>query len=125
MPAKQSTNRSKHPPWLTSSVRRVIHKRDKLSHRAKKSGNQIDRDKYRKARNQASQANESAYQIKLNDIIGNVKSDPHGFYRFIKSKKNESTALSLRSKNTVVSDEKSKASCLNDYFASCIHSRKQ
>jgi hypothetical protein len=119
IPSKLSTSGNKRPSWLTSPVRRAIHKRDKLSHQAKKSGNQIDRDKYRKARNQASQAIESAYQTKLNGIIGNVKSDPRGFYRFIKSKKNESTTISsLRSNNAIVSDDKSKATCLNDYFAS-------
>ena len=80
-------SRKRCPQWLNPAVCRLICKRDKLANVAKKSGLLTDRERYRKARNTASKAIETEYHKCLNNVIGNVTSDPRLFYRFIKSKR--------------------------------------
>jgi len=41
--------------------------------------------KYRKIRNETSKLVEQAYRTHLNKVIGNLKEDSRGFYRFIYS----------------------------------------
>jgi hypothetical protein len=83
IPTKLVTGHSRHPSWLTPSVRRAIRRRDTLARAARRSGSQIARDRYRKARNIASNEVQRGYFSHLNAVIGNVKSDPRSFYRFI------------------------------------------
>jgi len=90
-----------------------------LAKGAKKSGSQVARDKYRKARNAATREINKGYFSHLNDIIGNVKSDPRNFYRFIKSKKSDPVGIpSLKSNGNIITDDHAKAECINNYFAS-------
>jgi len=90
-----------------------------LARAARKSGSQIARDRYRKARNIASNEVQRGYFSHLNAVIGNVTSDPRSFYRFIKSRKSDPVGISsLKSNgNTIISDS-AKAECLTSYFAS-------
>ena len=112
IPSKLVTSRNKCPPWLSSSVRRAIRKRDSLAKAAKKSGSQVARVKYRKARNAATREISKGYFSHLNDIIGNVKSDPRNFFRFNKSKKSDLVGIpSLKSNGNIITDDHAKAEC--------------
>ena len=87
-----------HPPWLAKSVRKLILRRDRLAKAAKKPCTQIDREKYRKARNAATSGIQDEYQKHLNNVIGNGDSDPRAFYRFIKSRRTDTIRIpSLKS----------------------------
>ena len=91
--SKVTFGHRRHPPWLTKSVRKLILRRDRLAKAAKKSGTQIDRNKYRKARNAATSGIQDEYQKHLNNVIGNVDSDPRAFYRFIKSRRTDTIGI--------------------------------
>ena len=93
VPSKVTFGHRRHPPWLTKSVRKLILRRDRLAKAAKKSGTQIDRNKYRKARNAATSGIQDEYQKHLNNVIGNVDSDPRAFYRFIKSRRTDTIGI--------------------------------
>lgn len=119
IPSKTVGARNKKPPWLNVAVRRCIRKRNKLAKVAKQTGSPIDRARFRKARNAASRNIETAYREHLNGVIGDVKSDPRAFYRFIKSKRTDPVGIScLRSGGDVLLADIDKANCLNNYFAS-------
>jgi len=79
----------------------------------------VDRDRYRKVRNKASAAIEAGYRDHLNTILGNVVSDPRAFYRFINSKRTDTTSIPpIKSNNKVLLTDIDKAQCLNNYFGS-------
>ena len=119
IPSRCVYNRRRRPPWLNASVHKLIRRRDRLAKKAKRSGSSIDRDRYRKARNTATRAMETQYTNHLNNIIGNIESDPRGFYRFIKSRRTDAVGItSLKSNNTILHTDVDKAQCLNDYFGS-------
>ena len=52
VPSKLVGAKRSHPPWLTARVCRFIKRRDRLAAIAKKSGSEIDRRRFRKARNE-------------------------------------------------------------------------
>jgi len=119
IPTKLVSNRNRKPSWLTPSVQRAIKKRDKLARLAKRTGSQINRDRYRKARNYATGKIHREYFDQLNSVIGNVDTNPRQFYRFIKYKRSDTIGISsLKSDGSIISDDKAKAACLNNYFAS-------
>ena len=118
-PSKVVKSRKRRPQWLNPAVRRLIRKRNKLANVAKKSGLLTDRERHRKARNTTSKAIETEYHKCLNNVIGNVTSDPRLFYRFIKSKRSEPVGIStLKSGDNVLFNNNNKADCLNGYFPS-------
>jgi len=119
IPSKVVKSRKRRPQWLNPAVHCLIRKCDKLANVAKKSGLLTDRKRYHKARNTASKAIETEYHKCLNNVIGNVTSDPRLFYRFIKSKCTEPIGIStLKSGDNVLFNNNDKADCLNGYFAS-------
>ena len=91
VPSKLISSRNRRPPWLTSTeVCHLIKRRDNLVKVAAKSGSYIDRNRYRKARNQASKEINAAYHNHLNQVIGTLNEDPCSFYRFIKTWRTDS-----------------------------------
>jgi len=119
VPSKISKGGARRPPWLNVSVRHHIRKRDNLAKKAKRSGKEVDRTRYRKARNKATALIETENRKHLNSVINNVRTDPRAFYQFIASKRVDSTSVpTLKSGETIVVADADKAHCLNNYFAS-------
>ena len=119
IPSKLVFSHNKKPPWLSIKVRRLIRKRNQLANVACKTNSPIDRDRFRKARNTASREIHISYQNHLNSVISNLGENPRGFYRFIKSKRVDSTGIpSLKTSSDIVSSDNGKATVLNEYFAS-------
>ena len=55
----------------------------------------------------------------MGTIVGNVESDPRGFYRFIKSRRTDAVGItSLKSDGKMLLSDLDKAQCLSDYFGS-------
>jgi len=79
----------------------------------------VDRERYRKARNTATNTIQSEYEKSLADIIGNIKTDPRKFYRFIKSKRCDPVGVPvLHDNDHTLHADVDKAHCLNTYFSS-------
>ena len=85
VPSKLVGAKSKRTyPWLTAQVCRYIRCRDRLAAIAKKSGLEIDRQRFRKARNEVNSLINQSYQGYLNTVIGHLSKDSRAFYCFIK-----------------------------------------
>ena len=93
IPFKLSASRKTRPPWLNSKVHSLIRRRDRLAKIASKSGSMVDRCRYRKARNDCSKLIDTTYNDHLINLIGNVKSDPRALYRYINSKKSDTSTI--------------------------------
>ena len=105
IPHRFTTTRNRRPPWLTPSLRQKIRKRDRLAGLATKSKSPIDRGRYRKVRNEVTQEIRRQYQSHLNAVIGDAKTNPRNFYRFIKSRRTDPIGVPpLKSGDTVISD---------------------
>jgi len=76
IPSKMVIDCCRRPPWLNSHANQAIKKRDRLANIAKKSGLMVVRERYRKARNTATNTIQSEYEKSLADIIGNIKTYP-------------------------------------------------
>jgi len=119
IPSKLSTSSKARPPWLNSKVHNLIRRRDRLAKIASKSGSSTDRGRYLKARNDCSKLIDSTHSDYLTKLIGNVKSDPRAFYRYINSKKSDaSTIPAFKSDGDIITSALGKVECLNKYFAS-------
>jgi len=119
VPSRYAGTHKSRPPWLNASVRKLICKRDRLAKNAKKSRSAIDRDRYHKARNVETKAMEAQYNIHLGTIVGNVESDHHGLYRFIKSRRTDAVGItSVKSDGKMLLTDLDKAKRLSDYFDS-------
>ena len=93
IPSKLSTSSKARPPWPSSKVHNLIICRDRLAKIASISGSMVDRCCYRKARNDCSQLIDSTHNYHLIKLIGNVKSDPRALYRYINSKKSDTSTI--------------------------------
>jgi len=123
--SRHADTHKSRPPWLNASVHKLIRRRDRLAKKAKKSRSAIDKDRYCKARNVATTAMEAQYNIHLDTIVGNVESDPRGFYRFIKSRRNDAVGItSLTSDGKMLLTDLDKAHCLGNYFGSVFNAEK-
>lgn len=119
VPSKLVGAKRSHPPWLTARVCRYIKRRDRLAAIAKKSGSEIDRRRFRKARNEVNLFVKHSYQDYLNTIIGNLHDDKRAFYRFIKNKKTDPIGIPpLKTSQGLLESDTDKANALNDYFSS-------
>ncbi len=119
VPSKLISSSRRKPVWFTAEVRHSIKLRNNLAKIAARSKSEIDRNRYRKARNLASKAISTAYVNHLNLVIGNLTEDPRGFYRFIKNKRTDSNGIpSLKTSSGVILTDEEKAKSLNDYFVS-------
>ena len=120
IPSKQAKPLSKRKPvWLTKPISNLIKKRDKLAKAAAKSGSIVDRNRYKKVRNQVSKAVDESYHGHLNNILGNVKQNPRAFYRYIKARKSDSVGIPpLKSSGGLLTFDNDKVDCLNSHFSS-------
>ena len=77
------------------------------------------RDQYKNARNAAQKILRQEHGAYVNNIIGEGKSNPKSFYRYIKSKRVEQTDIpQLVTQNGTVDDDAGKAKVLNTQFSS-------
>ena len=119
IPTKIITSSYRKPAWITSKVKKAINKRNRLASKAKRSGSKIDQDRFRKARNDASNLIDDAYSDHLNKILNSDNANNREFYRFIKSRKTENMGIpDLISGLDTLKDDCDKAECLNKYFCS-------
>ena len=116
VPSKISKGDARRPPWLSAFVRYHIRKRDNLAKKAKRSGKEIDRAKFRKACIKATALIETEYHKNLNSVFGYVKTDPGALYRFIASKRIDSANVpTLKCGEKIMLSDADKAHCLNNY----------
>lgn len=131
IPSKAVTVRPDDKPWYNSEIRTTSRKRDRMKHKALRSGKTSDWKNYKKLRNKVNNQKKYAKETFFNNLELSIldfhTNDKRKFWKvirhFVKNSDASSTipplSLTLPSGETKIhfTDEE-KADCLNEYFAS-------
>jgi hypothetical protein len=122
IPAKTVSGRH-HIPWINSSIKKLMKKRDRLYSKMKKTNNYNLLPKLKKLKTLIQRNIRSAYWDYMNNIVCDKTENKHGttnkFWGFIKSLKNDSSGVSpLRENGILRNTSKEKADVLNRQFSS-------
>lgn len=120
VPSKMSKSRS-DLPWLTTSLKRIIRRKNKLYAKAKKSKNSELLSKYKSMKRHTQKALRNAEWNYINNILieGLERNDSKPFWKYVKSKKQENIGVApLRKGSNLNSDSLAKAQILSDQFRS-------
>ena len=123
IPSKMTRSRS-DLPWITSSIRKKIHKRDKLYHKVKQSRGKPAHDKLKskltKFKSIIQKGIRKSYVDYLDSVIFSYDADRcknKKLYTFIKHKRTENTGVSpLKSEGSTYTDPTQQATILNKQF---------
>ncbi|XP_072048592.1 uncharacterized protein [Amphiura filiformis] len=117
IPSKTSCSDHKSP-WITHEVQRMCKKKQILYNKAKKSQRAQDWKEYKELQKATQKKQRQNYWTYQNSMFDGDKSNK-SFWRFIKSKKQDSTNItSLKSGSKVIFDSKGKANIFNEQFCS-------
>ena len=127
VPSKTTPSRHSHP-WIDTTIRRAIRRKQRAHTKARKSGKKRDQDRYKRLQDDVKDRIKKASNNYLNNVIAdNFKTDSKKFWAYIKSKGQESQGVSPL-KNTdgfLKSDTVSKAEILNTQFQSVFTEEDQ
>ena len=78
-------------PWITSEIRRKIHKKKKNSCKSKKkrTGSKKLRSKFETLRREIKDDVRKQHDLYVNNLVGDVKANPRDCYRYINSQKKD------------------------------------
>ena len=89
-PTKSSRSKdNQSPPWLSNKLKRMIKRRDKLSRKAVKSGDDNIFNLLKATRKNVINLLFQEYNNYIKSINGNVKEAPKNFYTFINSRRHK------------------------------------
>ena len=115
------TNPKQTLPYMTTEIKRLIRKRDKLYKKMKRKPATSANKHYKNIKHLVQRKIRQAYWSYVEDIISPTEIDksPKRFWSYIKSKKQDSMGVApLRHENQLVSSSKGKADILNNQFKS-------
>ena len=125
---KRLTSKRHNLAWLTKTEKKMIVKKHKLYQHAKKSGKQVDWDKFKQHKNKTQRAVRQAHWNYVNTVLntsletGNNKP----FWNYIKSKRTDNIGVSgIKSGGILHQDSKAKANILNQQFKSVFTKEKK
>ena len=109
-----------HLPWLTSSLRHLVRKKQHVYDRTKKNHQTRDWSEYKSLNNQVKHLLHYHHGEYLNKVIFSNNSNKKPFWRYIKSKRQDISGIStlISSTGTIVSEPSEKAEIFNNYFKS-------
>ena len=109
-------------PWITTTIRRMMRKRERLFKKARKSKNATLWQAYKKYRNSVKKQIEIAHNKYVNEVIGGSLEDGDGkaFWNYIKLNRTDSIGVPpLKDENNnVIESNRGKANVLNNHFQS-------
>jgi len=119
IPSKLSTGRYRKP-WITTTTRRLVRKKQRLYNHARQTGSPRDWTRYydckRETQRECRRAHND-YVLKM--VNSGQKTCSKQFWSYIKSQRNEQTGIpALQVDGRVYDDDLSKAESLNNYFSS-------
>ena len=118
VPSKTSRSVSS-VPWLTGSIRKLIRKRNKIHAKAKRTGSETIRAKWKQIRQKIKQELNQSHNNYINQMIGDIKYSPKAFWKYISSQKKDSQGIPpLKTNNTIAEKDLDKAETLNTQFTS-------
>ena len=80
-------------PWITSEIRRKIRRRNKTHPKAKKTGSKKLRSKFETLRREIKDDVRKQHNLYVNNLVGDVKTNPRDFYRYINSQKKDKQGI--------------------------------
>ena len=118
VPSKMSSTRN-HLPWIGRKVKRLIRSRNRAHKRAKSSGEPTHWEKFRESRRAVKQELRKQHHRYIQDVVGNLKENPRGLWKYIRSKRMENQGIpTLKSQGTQHILDEDKAQALADQFKS-------
>ena len=120
IPTKLSSSRFSYP-WVNSSIKRDIRRKQRLYNKSKKYGNPRHRLEFKQLRRTIDKKIKKSYNTYIRDVIGgSLKSDnTKSFWNFIKSKRTDSSGVSpLQVDGNLLTCAKDKAEALNRQYCS-------
>ena len=118
IPSKTSRSVSSIP-WITSEIRRKIRRKNKTHAKAKKTGSSKLRSKFETLRREIKVDVRKQHDLYVNNLVGDVKTNPRDFYRYINSQKKDTQGIPpLKRKNGkgVAQSDLEKAEGFNGQF---------
>ena len=106
-------------PWITPAIRRKIRRKNATHAKAKKSGSAKIRAKFETLRREIKADIRKQHDLYVNNLVGDVKTNPKDFYRYINSQKKEAQGippLENRNGGGVAQSESEKAAEFNGQF---------
>jgi len=119
VPSKMTQGRHTHP-WINTTIRRKINRKQKAHKKARKTKKKRDVDRYKRLQQEVQYEVRQANKKYMEDVSTDYKENSKKFWSFIKSKGQEWTGVApLKNKmGFLQSDNKSKAEILNEQFQS-------
>jgi hypothetical protein len=119
VPSKMTQGRHTHP-WINTTIRRKINRKQKAHKKARKTKKKRDVDRYKRLQQEVQYEVRQANKKYMEDVSTDYKENSKTFWSFIKSKGQEWTGVApLKNKmGFLQSDNKSKAEILNEQFQS-------
>ena len=109
---------SERYPWVTSGLSSIKNYKNKLFKKYKKSGSSIDYAKYAVARSKYTSESRKLYNLYLNKIKLNFKSNPKSFYDFVNIKRKATSKPTILKFNNQTFEKNSEISeCFANFFA--------
>ena len=110
-------------PWITQEIKRLIHKRDSLYAKFKKTGDSDIRTKFQTLRQQIKKKIKDSYQGYLENLLGLTDNDStcdsKKLFSFLKNSRRDQQGIPPLKQNDVLhSDTKTKANIFNQQFNS-------
>ena len=108
-------------PWITTQLKRMIRKRERLFKKARRSKLASYWQSYKSYRNSVKKQIQQAHESYVNDVIGGSleEGNAKSFWNYVKLKRTGSTGIPpLCDGDRVISSNCGKASVLNSYFKS-------
>ena len=118
IPSKTSRSVSS-VPWITPAIRRKIRRKNATHAKAKKSGSAKIRAKFETLRREIKADIRKQHDLYVNNLVGDVKTNPKDFYRYINSQKKDAQGippLKKRNGGGVAQSESEKAAEFNGQF---------
>ena len=115
VPVKVISKRT-HLPWVNTSLKRLIRKKQRVYNRAKLYSREPDWSDYKSLQKQVSKSLRQQYKDYLNGMLSSKDKKP--IWHFIKAKKQDNVNISsLKTVDgQIITDPASKANLLNQYF---------
>ena len=119
VPSKMSCQRF-HQVWINKNIKQLSRQKKQAYRKAKQTGKQADWEKFRKLKKTAQSECRSAYNNYVaNMLTSDHTGNPKQFWRFIKSKRADSSGVApLEKDGHMQSESQAKADILNDQFTS-------
>ena len=125
IPSRQ-TSRTYTPPYFTREIIHILHQKESLRKRARKSNSALLWEKFRELRRSAKRMIKTKKRDYIRNLANTIKFNPKQFWKFFKSKSNKSTLPdTMTLADSTFKSSSDKADALNKFFASVFLPRPQ